>query len=143
MMISFLLVFALLVIQFFQIGAATWRRQWRLGAKRLMLLMIGIPLALIGAESGDYLHLAILYPSYRAEIAQASERPVKFPWGDQAAFVGDGLQFRTLVYDDTGNTARAAPRVEEGICVTDNRLIGNFFIELSTSIQVITRCGNS
>jgi len=78
------------------------RGRWRSGAQRLILLAVAVPLTVLGARSGDYLHFVAAYPYYRYKIAQTGERPVAFPWGDQAVSVVDGVQFRILLYDDRG-----------------------------------------
>jgi len=141
-LVSVSLILGWAVTGIFQLCSAAWRRQWRLAAKRLAHLAIGATFALVAFRSGDYLHLAVLYPSYRATISQTAQRPVMFPWGDDAVTVLDGMRLRTLVYDESGKTTENA-RIRDGFCTIDRRLVGNFFIEQDISLQNIRLCASS
>ncbi len=78
------------------------------------------------------MHLLTLYPYYRQKIAESPEGPVRFPWGDAAAWVTDGIHLRILIHDESGTT-RAAVGIEspgpDGLWVSTHHLLGNFFIE--------------
>jgi hypothetical protein len=140
LLISMLVILGGLIAALFRIGVAIFHRQWRLSGERLILLIIAFPLIFLGLRSGDYVHLAVLYPYYREKIAQTSERPVRFPWGDAAVTVLDGIQYRTMLYDDTGKTGEmndVEQHRAEGLVVIDHRLTGSFFIELTISCQLL------
>lgn len=130
-----------LISQFVGLAVNIIRRRANFIAQRLALIMVELPLIFFGLQSGDYLHLALLYPYYQYEISSTSTRPVRFYWGDQAISVLDGIRIRTLLYDETGKVAATAPLVDEGMCVIEHPLIGNFFIEYVISILNVTRCG--
>lgn len=108
------------------------RRRWRRSGVRSLLLAASVPLAFLGANSGDYVHLAALYPSYWPQIAESPDGPVRFPWGDGAVSVLDGMRLRTLVYDRSGET-RATVGVDQqdstGFRIFTRHLVGNFFAE--------------
>jgi hypothetical protein len=115
---------------------AAIRMRWRHAGFRLAVLLTAVPLVCIGLRSGDYVHLLALYPHYREMIAanpNGRSEPVKFPWGDDAVSVLDGMQARILVYD-TGPTTRAQVDHdlpwEEGLRVYTRHLLGNFYLQL-------------
>jgi hypothetical protein len=111
-----------------------FRRRWRRATLRLVAIIAVLPLTFLAARSGDYFHLALLYPRYRQQIAATPNRPVRFDWGDQAVTVLDGMQQRTLVYDESGRTpASFAHRDSNGFFITTRHLIGNFFLEDTAS----------
>jgi hypothetical protein len=101
-------------------------------ARRFVVIAASIPLLIIALISGDYLHLLTLYPYYRHKIAESSERPVRFPWGDAAVMATDGMHLRILIHDESGTT-RAAVGTEihgpEGFWVSTDHLLWNFFLE--------------
>ena len=111
---------------------AALRKRWARCGVRLAVVAVSVPVALAGPACGDWLHLLVMYPYYRSVIARQPQRPVRFPWGDRALTVVDGLDMRTLVYDDTGSTRRLAGlerRTSDGLFVTDRPFVGNFTIE--------------
>ena len=83
---------------------------------------------------GDYIHLAVMYPSYAAKIYSRPDwqsREVRFDWGDEAVVVTDGIRSRVLIYDASGKTVvgdRPAPEGE--IRLNIQHLMGNFYIAL-------------
>ena len=111
---------------------AGMRRKWILSGVRLISLAASLPLAYLGLVCGDYVHLAVMSPHYRRVIEHSPPGAVRFPWGDSAVLVLDGLQFRTLVYDDTAETAGlvGTERMkQEGIFAQTDHFVGNFFME--------------
>jgi hypothetical protein len=101
------------------------------------LAICSIPLIGLSVFAGDYIHLAVFYPYYMFEIHQHSDwqsKAIRFPWGDNAVLVTDGLQFRTLIYDASGKTViedRLDPNI--GVRVNVRQLAGNFYMELMYS----------
>jgi hypothetical protein len=87
--------------------AALFSQRWGQAARRLstgLLALVAIPTSVF---LGDYIHLAIFYPTYARAI---SERGVtEFPWGDTAIWVTDAARLRVLVYDPSGAHAGAGP----------------------------------
>ncbi len=86
--------------------------------------------------SGDYIHLAAMYPKYHFVVSNDPEgqsKPISFPWGDAAITVLDGIQLRILVYDATSLTQGKVGNVwqnqETGLKIYTRHLLGNFFIE--------------
>ncbi len=131
LMISLLIVAVSLIAVLSGVVSALFGRQWRLFGERLIVLVVAAPVVVTGTRLGDYVHLALLYPYYRENIAQTSKRPVRFYWGDQAVSVLDGLQLRSLLYDDTGVTTvtTTQERDDQGLCTFRQHLMVNFFIE--------------
>ncbi len=117
-----------------RMGIALFRRRWDAAGRRLVLLAISIPLAFVGFQSGDWVHLATSYPYYLYRIGKTSERPVRFYWGDTAVTVFDANRVRTLLYDDSGRT-KAAVGVDRqdpsGLRIGTTHMTGNFFMELA------------
>jgi hypothetical protein len=106
-------------------------RRWLISGARLLQITACLPLAVIGAASGDYVHIALFYPSYRMTIAKSPDGPVRFPWGDAALTVLDGMHFRTLVFDRGGATEAVLGRQlgPDGLPKFTRHLIGNFYLE--------------
>lgn len=113
------------------------RRVWQ-EAALLLVILVGIwPLIGLCIRSGDYIHLAILYPHYLNEIETThggDRTTVKFPWGDAAAFVSNGMLLRVLIYDPSGELARMTDErrdPDSGLLVSYRPLVGKFYIELA------------
>lgn len=123
-----------MIVILFQTGFSLFGKRWRILVEQITLLIVVLPIIVTGPLLADYIHLAILYPYYSHKIAQTSERPVTFVWGDQALTVLDGLQMRTLLYDETGATSATSneKRNDEGLCTFRQHLIRNFFIQTLT-----------
>ena len=113
-------------------GLAALHKHWARCGGRVGVFAVSVPVALAGLVQGDRLHLLVMYPHYRSVIARTPQRPVRFAWGDTALFVTDGLDTRTLVFEDTGTTRRLAG-VErdgpDGLHVVDDAFFGNFYLE--------------
>ena len=116
------------------------RRRWaRAGLSAIkattFLLLLGPCL-----RAGDYVHLAISYPSYHRQIRDqdaGDTAPMRFDWGDKALWVTDGFQGETLVYDPTDALAAVVGDVRagsrSGFGLATRHLIGHFYIELEFS----------
>ena len=91
----------------------------------------------LGLISGDYVHLAVLYPHYRTVIAEKGgglTAPVTFPWGDDAVSVMDGMRLINLVYDASPTTAKYVGQIRddpdiEGFKNYTRHMVGNFYLE--------------
>lgn len=102
-------------------------------AAALPIVLLGsLPLILLGARSGDYVHLAALYPYYISKIHEQPDwnaKDIQFAWGDGAVSVLDGMQLNVLVYDATGKTVVGdGPGPEAGVRSKVRHLIGNFYL---------------
>jgi hypothetical protein len=108
--------------------AAAWGRAWN---KMLIaaIALIGVwPLMWASWISGDYVHLALMYPFYASQITAADahpSEPIRFGWGQQRT----GMI--VLIYDPTGKTLLGDGQnpIEHAISTRTRHLIGNFYIE--------------
>jgi hypothetical protein len=89
----------------------------------------GIPFWRASATAGDYIHLLVYYPLYRAQIKAAGEgKLASFYWGG-TGFVGTMQSDRTLVYDASGELARSVGSEKTEFGKKEiRRLIGNFYL---------------
>lgn len=105
--------------------AAMRLRLWRPACSFTAIIVCSGPaMGALMVIPGDYIHLAIVYPSYSAEITHGQSRPVLFSWG------GVGDSERSLAYDDLG-TLKAevgTTRSEEGVWRTTQHLVGDFYV---------------
>jgi hypothetical protein len=114
------------------IGAAR-KRHWRRTISIAALLVVVWPVILLLLRSRDYVHLALMYPYYRAMIDNAPKLTI--PWGDIG---GPGVSplIGVLVYDRTGETAAEIgvhqDRREPAISVATTHLVGNFYLQTVT-----------
>lgn len=140
LIISSLVMLISLVANFFSACFALFNKRWQLFGERLLVFIVVIPIALTSMLLSDYIHLAVLYPYYRLEIARTSNRPVQFYWGDQALSAIDGVQMRTLMYDDSGKTdiTNKMERNDEGLCTKRWRLVGHFLIETVSDCRIFS-----
>lgn len=100
----------------------------------ILLVLAGIWPLLAGLFlSGDYVHLALMYPAYASRIraAEAQHGQASFAWGG-TGFAGIASSERALVYDATGQLAREVgvrpyPH-EAGVWTSTNHLVGKFYI---------------
>jgi hypothetical protein len=122
-----------------KLGIDLCRGQWMSLGRRSIVIATSAPLVGFAFLSGDYLHLFALYPYYMPKIAAAPEEVVRFAWGDDAVTVLDGIQLRVLVHDGSGMTKaavgveRPGPEGLEGLRVNTSHLIGDFFLETTSS----------
>jgi hypothetical protein len=84
--------------------------------------------------SGDYVHLAVMYPYYVVKIRSHPDwqsKEVRFDWGDDAVTALDGLLLKVLVYDASGKIV-VGDRPDLGggeVTVNIQHFIGNFYLE--------------
>jgi hypothetical protein len=133
----FLVVTKLTILVWWMVGVTkisivVLHRQWSILAGRFFVFIVSIPIIYAGFACGDYIHLVTFYPFYWQRIDGKAVGPVRFPWGDEAVSVLDGLQFHTLVYDGSGSTKvgfGADSKYFEALRTSTRHLIGNFYIE--------------
>ncbi len=119
----------------YRVAAAAWNCAWRDSLQRLMLLASVVLLVVAAFLSGDYVHLAIMYPVYASQITANQSGEVAFNWGG-TGFAGSGNSERALVYD-SGNTLKAEVGVmplaaEPAVSVSTNHLLGRFYLREMT-----------
>ena len=81
------------------------------------------------------MHVWLKEAEYRRVIdAHPGEEVFRFPWGDHARFVTDGIVDETLVYDradrmqaDVGKWANGAQG--EGLSTYTQHIIGHFYLQ--------------
>ena len=113
---------------------AALRRNWKRAILLPCLCVCALPLVVVGATAGDYVHLVVMYPSYAAEIRRHPNwqtEEVRFDWGDEAVWVPDGLRARTLIYDAGGKTMVGDRQGEDGLRMNVQHFIGNFYLEMN------------
>jgi hypothetical protein len=126
-----------LVLLAFTILAA-FRQNWKRAALLPCAFVCSLPWIFVGIQSGDYIHLAVMYPYYAVKIYSAPDwrsKEVRFDWGDDAITVLDGLRARVLIYDASGKTIVGdRPDLGSGgVRVNIHHFIGNFYLELWSS----------
>ena len=130
-----LAVAAWAAIMLYRAVAAAFRRSWRGSLQILLVVAVATPLAGIALLSGDYVHLAIMYPVYASVIRNNQRSETSFSWGG-TGFAGSANSVRVLVYDQVGTLASkigVTPLADEpGVSVFTTHLTGHFYIrELS------------
>jgi hypothetical protein len=116
---------------------AVFRRNWK-RASLLPSFVCSLPLIFLGILSGDYIHLAVMYPYYAVKIRSHPDwqsKEVRFDWGDEAVTALDGIRARVLIYDASGKTVVGdRPDLSsDGIRVNVQHFTGNFYLELWSS----------
>ena len=127
-----ILVLGWLIWAIWRIVGAARRRGWRSVLSLAFVLVLALPAGsyLNGPVIGDYVHLLLLYPYYRAKIDASRDhanKPLEFYWGaDGLSIAGD---MRWLVYDPTGKILGEAQHNNgNGIDTEIKHLIGNFYV---------------
>ena len=136
-LLSAVVIIAVWVVALFcQVIYALIKRLWTRSALLVTAVAVACPLAILGALSGDYIHLIALYPKYHSIVSNdpdGQSKAIRFPWGDAAIGVLDGIQLRTLIYDATSLTQDRAGKIwrdqETRLIIYTRHLLGNFFIE--------------
>jgi hypothetical protein len=128
--------FVLIIWSFFPVTMgllSAVERKWRRSAVLFGAVASAWPLMTLSLFAGDYIHLAINYPSYRQSLESnsiRSDRPITFDWGG-TGFGGIGNSSRALVYDTTDNLSRDLGTREtpasSGVWVRTRRLFGHFY----------------
>jgi hypothetical protein len=118
-----LLAFYLLVV----ITIRLVRRRWNRASATVAGLFAGWAVGIYAHDIGDYVHLAVGYPSYTTAIGG---RPgaVSFNWGG-TGFVGSAQTDIVLIYDSTGKTRELPYQIDsEADCKEVRRLTQNFYV---------------
>ncbi|WP_152047733.1 hypothetical protein [Aureimonas psammosilenae] len=121
----------------FIILADLFRLRWVKALQRVFVIALTLAIFVPAVRAGDYIHLVLFYPYYKAEIRRSGNpnQQVRFDWGDDAALVSDGAVIRTLVYDPTGSMAKYVGERRSsdiGGLYTDH-LFGDFYLETDMS----------
>jgi hypothetical protein len=112
--------------------AVAWGRALRDSLQRLMLLASAAALMAAAFLSGDYVHLAIMYPFYASQIRNVDHSgEIVFNWGG-TGFGGSGNSERALVYYPRGTLKAEVGAMplpaEPAVSVSTNHLLGHFYI---------------
>lgn len=91
---------------------AVWRRDWRKIAIWATALVLAVPaiLAARTTTSGDYVHLAIMYPYYAMQPEYQSNKPFSVPWTNEGFLLTQGCD-RSLQFDPSGKAKAEERRV--------------------------------
>jgi hypothetical protein len=118
-----------MIVMLSRAAAAVWRRSLWDSCRRLAFVALAMPLAVAAFLSGDYVHLAVMYPVYANQISSLGGMDeVAFDWGG-TGFTGSANSERALVYDPKGAEVGVKPlAAEPAVSVATNRLLGHFYI---------------
>ena len=117
------------ILSAFDLSRKKWRRLASLCVIVGGVYIGGIPFWRASATAGDYIHLLVYYPLYRAHINAAGDGKItSFYWGG-TGFVGTAQSDRTLVYDASGEFRRSVGSEKTEFGRKEIRhLIGNFYL---------------
>jgi hypothetical protein len=108
---------------------AAWRARWRrcLGLTAILLVVLPMSVMLM-YRAGDYVHLAVMWPSYRSTIQTEPGSRVTFEW-ETVELMGGQIE-RTLVYDPSDSEAQAKDTYDDyqGWFLRHRHLIGHFYL---------------
>lgn len=110
-------------------------QNWKRAALLSLAFVSSFPLIFVGMVSGDYVHLALMYPYYAVEIRRHPDwqsKEVRFDWGDEAVTALDGLRARVLIYDASGKVV-VGDRYDPNFRLNIQHLIGNFYLAVYSS----------
>ena len=110
-------------------AVSAWRHSWWDSCRRLAFVAFAVPLMVAALLSGDYLHLAVMFPVYAPQItASIGTSEVVFSWGG-TGFAGSANSIRALVYDPKGAEVGVKPlAAEPAVSVATNHLLGHFYV---------------
>jgi len=107
---------------------AARRARWRRCFGLIAILLVVVPMSgALALWAGDYIHLAVMWPSYRSTIQAEPGSRVTFEWGTQAVMFGQ-IE-RTLVYDPSDSEAHEKDTYDDyhGYFMRHRHLIGHFY----------------
>jgi len=105
------LLLVYVVFLLWRVLAAAWKKYWPNAGMILAGIGLTVLLAWPVMMAGDYIHLALMYPSYENRIAAAHTDRMSFYWGGDG-FSGVGTTDYFLVYDRL-NAIRKEPAVQK------------------------------
>jgi hypothetical protein len=108
---------------------AAWRARWRRCLGLIAILVVVLPLSgALALWAGDYVHLAVMWPSYRSTIQTEPGSRVAFEW--QTVEIMFGQIERTLVYDPSDSEAHEHDFYNnyDGTFKRHRHLIGHFYV---------------
>jgi hypothetical protein len=108
---------------------AAWRARWHRCLGLIAILLVVLPMsAVLAFWAGDYVHLAVMWPSYRSTIQAEPGNRVAFEW--ETVELMFGQIERTLVYDPSDGEARENDTYDNyhGYFTRHRRLISHFYL---------------
>lgn len=109
---------------------AAWRAHWRRCLGLLVSLLVALPISgVLALRVGDYVHLAVMWPSYRSTIQTEPGSRVAFEWETQELMFGQ-IE-RTLIYDPSDSEAHEKDipyNNYDGSFTRHRHLIGHFYL---------------
>jgi hypothetical protein len=108
---------------------AAWQSRWRRCLGLIAILLVALPLSYVLAFwTGDYVHLAVMWPSYRSTIQAEPGSRITWDWQELEMLFGQ--VGRTLVYDPSDSEAheKDIPFADDGSFTTHRHLIGHFYV---------------
>jgi hypothetical protein len=108
---------------------AAWRARWHRCLGLIAILLVILPISgVLALWAGDYVHLAVMWPSYRSAIQTEAGSRVTFEWETQQVLFG--MIERTLVYDPNDSEAHAEDIEDNyyGSFMRHRHLIGHFYV---------------
>jgi hypothetical protein len=110
-------------------AVAAWRGMWRRSISLVAILICIWPIVgALALRGGDYIHLAVMWPFYKAQIDAVHGGATSFNWGLWGAFLV-GVQ-RTLVYDPDDRAIETGARLGQinPLTSTSRHLVGHFYV---------------
>jgi hypothetical protein len=108
---------------------AAWRARWRRCFGLIAILLVGLPMSgVLWRWAGDYVHLAVMWPTYRSTIQAEPGSRVMFEW--ETVEMMFGQIERTLVYDPSDGEAHAKDTHDDyqGWFRRHRHLVGHFYL---------------
>ena len=109
---------------------AAWRARWRRCVGLIAVLVVVLPMSFaLAFWTGDYVHLAVMWPSYRSTIQAGPGSRITFEWATVEMLFGQ-IE-RTLVYDPSDSEAlkQDIPYNDyDGTFMRHRHLIGHFYL---------------
>ena len=125
------LVFAVWAIAIVSMAVkAAWRARWRRCLGLTAILLVVLPMSgVLWLWAGDYVHLAVMWPSYRSTIQTEPGSRVLFEWETVEIMFGE-IE-RTLVYDPSDSEAHETDipyNNYDGSFTRHRHLMGHFYL---------------
>jgi len=109
---------------------AAWRARWRRCLGLIAILLVVLPMSgVLWLWAGDYVHLAVMWPSYRSTIQTEPGSRVTFEWGTVELMFGQVE--RALVYDPSDSEAHKNDipyNNYDGSFMRHRPLVGHFYL---------------